>query len=128
MSKERKKCKAVVMVCNKVTEKGRVYPSAVIQKALDRFPEKGVKYVTCCAGDGRVCAKDVAGTTDLKLKGDEVLADITLLDTPRGLEVQDLVDKGQASFCLRGLGDIDDKGVVTDFKFHSVNVTERKSK
>lgn len=124
MFESRKKCKAVVMVCNKVTEKGRVYPSDIIQKVFDQFPEKGVIYVTCCAGDGRVCAKDVAGTTELKLKGDEVLADITLLDTPRGLEAQDLVEKGQASFCLRGLGDVNDKGEVSDFKVHSVNITE----
>jgi hypothetical protein len=105
----------------------RVYPRKLIEKAIAEYrkqiDEKRAlgELVNDCYSS-TVCLSNVSHlVTDLRVEGNNVVADIQVLKTPKGLVLQDLLDAEQAEFVTRGLGDLNDGKVVGNYQLVSVD-------
>lgn len=121
----RKLLAKVLVECDVPNGNGRTYPKAVIEKALGKLPNH--LFVTMDHNPdelttGKISLENVAGTVDhVRLDNNLLLADITILDTPKGVALEPLLDI--MSFRLAGVGTIDRDGVVSDYTIIAVMAT-----
>jgi len=107
---------------------GRIYPKEVLQKAIDDFKEGEMFGRIGMQGDTLpVAFSEVSHIIDsLKLTGDDNFeAEITVLDTPNGKLLSEMMKSGDIVFRMCGMGDgqknDDDIMVIEDFDLISVN-------
>lgn len=112
----------VVMQTDVPNANGRVYPKETIQKAISECSGKNLM-IYCGVPNDRLNPdlKDAIGTAKLRIEGDDVIADITQLDTPIGLVMEDVWTSSGVR--TGGRGTITD-GYVTDFQFDYLILTD----
>jgi hypothetical protein len=88
----------------------RVYPRSVLERAVESFNRMKASG-TPMVGQLGTADQDLAMVShlveDLYLSGGQLLADIRVLDTPRGRELSELIGAGNVVFRLRGIGEIE---------------------
>ncbi len=58
---------------------------------------------------------------NIRIEDNKVLADIQILNTPRGHQLKELLDEKKISFVPRGLGKIDSDRTISDYKLISID-------
>lgn len=116
----------IIGTVDKPNRNNRIYTRECMEKAIadtkKLIEEKrfmGELVNDCCSST--VCLSNVSHlVTDLRMEGDNVMADIQVLTTPKGFDLQRLLDTQQAEFVTRGIGKFNDK-VVEDYQLISVD-------
>lgn len=118
-----KKIKQVILRCGEPTQNGRVYPADVMAEAIEKFNNRTCGSSVSVCKEGKTKLEDVAGYAQLSMDGKEMVAEIELMDTPVGKELQKKL--GDVRFSPFGVGNVED-GVVTDYELRHVSVSEKE--
>lgn len=65
--------------------------------------------------------------TDLRMEGNNLLADIQILTTPRGRALQELLDRNEVVFAPRGLGEIGEDRIIKNYKLITIDAVPSRS-
>jgi hypothetical protein len=111
-------------------QNGRIYPRAVIEKALQDY----MPTIHSLASYG-CFVSDIGGSmqipldkithvvVDGRIVGDYLECDIQILSTSYGAVLSAIIDDPSVQFGPRGFGIVDIKtGLVSNYTFHSINV------
>jgi hypothetical protein len=114
----------VVLTADKPTVNGRIYPRAVLEKAVAEAQEQIDKGYMLGRFDGldsdlRTVSHEVK---KVWFEGDEVKATVRVCDTPAGLVLQEIMKDGTPQLSPVGRGDVEEDGTVKDFSLTSVSV------
>lgn len=108
-----------VLTANKATTNGRIYSSVVLEHAIEEFNSR--KFPCVCNNHGNHNHVDMAEVThvvsSLELKGDDLIANIDILDTPRGKMLQTMISVlGIDKFNVFpvGVGTLKNRKIVND--------------
>ena len=110
----------------------RTIPRDVAERAITEYKEKFVSQKRAfgeATEDGNwpdlsvVNLTNVSHTvTDIQIEGNDVMVNATILDTPKGLEIQQLLDnKCPLRIGWRGIGCVDETNTVKDEGFELVS-------
>ena len=122
-----------VLTCDKPTITGRIYPKNLIEKSIIEDPIIAEKLANrMFLGEfpsndkesyASVDIENIAFSTEnLYFEGDELKADIAVLDTPQGKILNKLIDNNvMLTFFCTGEGSVDINNKVTDYKLLSVS-------
>ncbi len=128
----------VFMSAEQKNRNGRIYPKAVMEKAVDRYSEdqvaKGRAVGELNHPEGPTVNLDKVShkIESLDWKGNDVVGKATVLDTPMGKIVQGLLDGGvQLGVSTRGMGSLqrgnDAMVVKDDFMLNAVDIVQDPS-
>lgn len=125
-----KRITTTVLVCDEPLPSGRVYPKSVIKKAITEDPAVIDKLVNKAflgqflSGDQDPFCVDMAAvafnTEKLYFEGNELKADIVILNTARGRILNDLLDANiNISFSCVGTGEVS-KNKVKNYTLNTI--------
>ena len=117
---------------------GRIYPKAVMEKAVEKYVNEQVKTGRAVGElnhpDGPTVNLDKVShlITDLRFEGNNVIGRAKILNTPMGQIVKGLLDGGvQLGVSTRGMGSISEKNgqvyVNEDFILNTVDIVQDPS-
>jgi hypothetical protein len=117
---------------------GRVYPKAIMEKAVDKYVTDQVKTKRAVGElnhpDGPTVNLDKVShlITDLDWKGNDVVGKAKILDTPNGQIVKGLLDGGvHLGVSTRGMGTLENRNgvmvVKDDFILNTVDIVQDPS-
>ena len=117
---------------------GRIYPKAIMEKAVDKYVTEQVKTKRAVGElnhpEGPTVNLDKVShlITDLKMEGNDVVGRAQILDTPNGKIVKGLLDGGvQLGVSTRGMGSLVNQGgamvVGDDFVLNTVDIVQDPS-
>ena len=122
----------------KKNRNGRVYPKAIMEKAVDKYVTEQVRTKRSVGElnhpDGPTVNLDKVShlITDLKMEGNDVVGRARILVTPNGKIVKGLLDGGvQLGVSTRGMGSLAQQGnamvVKDDFILNTVDIVQDPS-
>jgi hypothetical protein len=121
--------KILVSELDRPNTNGRIYTATETQRAIDEIKDKidGKRLLgeIGVASDGRVDLDQVSHIIDrLWIENDNLYADATLLETPKGLAAQQLFSQvpQHVRFGIRGYGNVNESSLVTDLTIIAVDV------
>jgi hypothetical protein len=128
----------IFMQANKKNRNGRVYPKAVMEKAVQSYTEtqinKGRAVGELNHPDGPTINLDKVShlITELKWDGDNVIGKAKILDTPMGMIAKGLMEGGvQLGVSSRGMGSLVSKNGINmvgeDFMLNTVDIVQDPS-
>ena len=117
---------------------GRIYPKAIMEKAVDKYVTEQVKTKRAVGElnhpEGPTVNLDKVShlITDLQMEGNDVVGRAQILDTPNGKIVKGLLDGGvQLGVSTRGMGSLAQQGnamvVKDDFILNTVDIVQDPS-
>lgn len=117
---------------------GRIYPKAIMEKAVDKYVTEQVKTKRAVGElnhpDGPTVNLDKVShlIESLDWKGNDVIGKARILDTPNGMIVKGLLDGGvQLGVSTRGMGSLETKNgvmyVKDDFILNTVDIVQDPS-
>ena len=117
---------------------GRIYPKAIMEKAVDKYVTEQVKTKRAVGElnhpDGPTVNLDKVShlIESLVWKGNDVIGKARILDTPNGMIVKGLLDGGvQLGVSTRGMGSLETKNgvmyVKDDFILNTVDIVQDPS-
>ena len=117
---------------------GRIYPKAVMEKAVGKYVKEQVKTNRAVGElnhpDGPTVNLDKVShlITDLKMDGNNVMGKARILETPMGQIVAGLLEGGvQLGVSTRGMGSLEEKNgtmyVKDDFMLNTVDIVQDPS-
>lgn len=113
------------MTVDVLSDNKHIYPKEVIKKAIDEFNSKYSEENPCLCDNEQLTHTNLNKVSHslscLKMdKDDNVVANITILDTPEGKIIQDMINDTYRS---KGIATIDrDNLTVCDYTFISVQI------
>src|SRR5210317_447255 len=128
----------VFMQAEQKNRNGRIYPKAIMEKALNKYNtdqvSKGRAVGELNHPEGPTVNLDkVSHKIDsLQWEGNDVVGKATILETPMGMIVQGLLDGGvQLGVSTRGMGSLENRGgtmyVKDDFILNTVDIVQDPS-
>ena len=123
---------------DKKNRNGRVYPKAIMERAVDKYVQEQVSQKRAVGElnhpEGPTVNLDKVShlITDLKFEGNDVVGKAQILDTPMGKIVKGLLDGGvQLGVSTRGMGSLDNRNgamvVKDDFILSTVDIVQDPS-
>ena len=123
---------------NKKNRNGRIYPKAIVEKAVDKYVTEQVKTKRAVGElnhpEGPTVNLDKVShlIDDLHFEGDDVVGKATILPTPMGKIVEGLLDGGvQLGVSTRGMGSLVNQNgamvVKDDFILSTVDIVQDPS-
>ncbi len=116
---------------DKVNANGRLYPRAVVEKAIAEYTEKFVKQGRAFGEIGNVIdstvnlARASHQIMGFEWVGDTLLVDVRIMTTPLGKTLSHLVDAGMTiAMTPRGLGSLKDGVVQEDYTLNAFDAIE----
>ena len=117
---------------------GRIYPKAIMEKAVDKYVTEQVSKNRAVGElnhpDGPTVNLDKVShkITELSFKGNDVMGKAQILDTPMGNIVKGLLEGGvQLGVSTRGMGSLEEKNgtmfVKDDFVLNTVDIVQDPS-
>ena len=117
---------------------GRIYPKAIMEKAVDKYVTEQVKTKRAVGElnhpEGPTVNLDKVShlITDLKMEGNDVVGRAQILDTPNGKIVKGLLDGGvRLGVSTRGMGSLENRNgtmyVKDDFILNTVDIVQDPS-
>jgi hypothetical protein len=128
----------IFMQADQKNRNGRVYPKAVMEKAVQKYMDEQVSKGRAVGElnhpDGPTINLDKVShrITDLRFEGNNVIGKAQILNTPMGRIVEGLMDGGvQLGVSSRGMGSLVNKGGVNyvgnDFMLSTVDIVQDPS-
>jgi uncharacterized protein YacL (UPF0231 family) len=116
------------IVADQLTKNKRIYPKDVLIEALDEYNSKPTKFGEIGTSDSIYinCENIGIQIKEAKLENDEVVADIDLLNVPNKESLKILIDNDELILKLRGIGHVNEQGVVHDFKIISFDLDSKE--
>jgi len=116
----------VVLTADRPTINGHIYPRDVLEKAV-KDAQRQVEGKTMfgemnLAGEKVRLEKASHLVSSLELKGDEVVAEVKILDTEQGQILQELLKNGPPKLYPMGYGRLNEDMTITGYSICSVNV------
>jgi hypothetical protein len=123
---------------DKKNRNGRVYPKAIMERAVDKYVQEQVSQKRAVGElnhpEGPTVNLDKVShlITDLKFEGNDVVGKAQILDTPMGKIVKGLLDGGvQLGVSTRGMGSLERQNgamvVKDDFILSTVDIVQDPS-
>lgn len=123
---------------NKKNRNGRIYPKAIVEKAVDKYVTEQVKTKRAVGElnhpEGPTVNLDKVShlIDDLHFEGDDVVGKATILPTPMGKIVEGLLDGGvQLGVSTRGMGSLVNQNgamvVKDDYVLNTVDIVQDPS-
>ena len=123
---------------NKKNRNGRIYPKAIVEKAVDKYVTEQVKTKRAVGElnhpEGPTVNLDKVShlIDDLHFEGDDVVGKATILPTPMGKIVEGLLDGGvQLGVSTRGMGSLANQNgamvVKDDYVLNTVDIVQDPS-
>jgi len=123
---------------DKKNRNGRVYPKAIMERAVDKYVQEQVSQKRAVGElnhpEGPTVNLDKVShlITDLKFEGNDVVGKAQILDTPMGKIVKGLLDGGvQLGVSTRGMGSLENRNgamvVKDDFILSTVDIVQDPS-
>ena len=122
--------RATIAVADVANANGRIYSRHALEKAVAEQNRKGRTWVTLGMPNGsKIDLSEIAGQAgNWSWDGDNLIAEIAIMDTPRGALVKELLGSdGECDYRPAGYGQVDAAGVVTNFRFISIGVLAKGS-
>jgi hypothetical protein len=117
----------IVGTVDKPNRNNRIYTKECMEKAIDDV-RKQIKEQRLLGelNPDYDCAQTILVNVshvvkDLRIEGCDVVADIDILTTRRGLKLQELLKSHNVEFVTRGEGNVNKDGTITDFSLISVD-------
>lgn len=117
----------VVMECDTPNQNGRIYPKSVVLAAMQKYD----KVISAGAAIGWFFDDAMsASLTDathiisrVELVGDTMVADVVVMQTPKGQVLDAIMGNSDVQFGLCGIGNIDTATrMISNYEIHSINV------
>jgi len=112
---------------NKKNLNGRIYPTAVVEKAIESAKERienGNFWGTLGVPQGPSIPLDLIShrVLALRIEGDYLVGDVKILDTPMARTYQEIEESKLYSVTWRpmGTGKVDNDGVITDYNIMGI--------
>lgn len=113
----------LIMVADHPNDKsGRVYPREELVKLVEKF--KNVDVIGSFVGVDITDKHKVAITSkNFRMIGNALICDFTIMDTPNGFTLQNMIHNHQLALTPRGRGNVDLKtGRISNFDLISIDV------
>lgn len=102
----------------------RIYPTAVLKEAVEKldtlvggFTGQDKFYET-----SETPAEDITHKCyNFRMDGDHAICDVDVLDTPKGLMLQNIMKDHESKLSIRGTGLITDDGIVTELTIEALD-------
>jgi Prohead core protein serine protease len=119
--------KATILTADTPNANGRTYARDTLERAVAEQEKKGRTWVTLGMPKGnQVDLAEIAGQAgNWSWDGDNLIAEIAIMDTPRGALVKELLAAGECDYRSAGYGEVDRDGKVTNFRFISIGVLQK---
>ena len=128
----------VFMMAESKNRNGRIYPKAIMEKAVDEYVEKQVSKNRAVGElnhpEGPTVNLDKVShlINELRWEGNDVVGKATILDTPMGQIVKGLLEGGvNLGVSTRGMGSLEQRGgamyVKDDFTLSTVDIVQDPS-
>lgn len=116
------------IVADQLTKNKKIYPKDVLIEALDEYNSKPTKFGEIGTSDSTYINRENIGIMikEAKLENDEVVADIDLLDVPNKESLKILIDNDELILKPRGIGHVNEQGIVHDFKIISFDLDSKE--
>lgn len=108
---------------------GRIYPRELWEKAIKEVNDERQGRVFGHIGMPSGLAVELENVSHivghLRIDGDEVLGEVVVMATPKGKELQKLMEQvkeGKLQFRTAGSGTVGPDGVISDFHLTSINL------
>lgn len=112
----------VVEILDKPNRNGRTYSKEVMQKVIDSDYQK--LGMLGMYGGGVDFEKVSHKIENLRIVDDELLCDVTILETPKGKILSEISSLVSPIYRLSGFCNIDADGIVSDYTMISVNAVK----
>lgn len=115
------------------TANGCIYPKALLEELAAQINANGGRILGHLGSppDGRTSLSEASHQVlpTARVEGDALIASIRVLDTPAGRTLADWLasDTRTLRAVSRGLGTVDDRGNVSDFKLTGIDMTQGES-
>jgi hypothetical protein len=125
------KIRGIFMESGKKNRNGRIYPKEILEREVNNYykefvvTKRAISRLDHPKNDSTLLLSEACHIIeDLKMDGDVAIGCAKILDTPQGRIAKTLMDEGiQLAVSSRGLGSIDDQGVVGDnFKLIGIDL------
>lgn len=121
----------ILKIADAVQRNGHVYTQAALEKAVANAQEriKNQNGILGVLGEpshaGMVNLAEIShAVTNLRMDGDKMVADLKILETPRGLQLKKMIEAGHGpQFNVSGYGSVSNDGKVSDFELVTVYAT-----
>ena len=120
--------RATIVVADTPNANGRTYPRHTLERAVAEQNGKSRTWVTLGMPNGnKIDLSEIVGQAgNWSWDGDRLVAEIALMDTPRGALVKELISTdGELDYRPAGYGQIDAAGIVTNFRFISIGALRK---
>ena len=118
-------------VIDKLNRNNRIYPKEVMEKAISEYRKQIDEKRSLGELDPQpeysiflTNASHIV--TDLRIEENNLVADIDILTTPRGIELQRRLDSNSIEFVTRGLGKFGKENTVTEYILISVDARPKQ--
>ena len=112
-----------VLDLDKPNLNGRTYPTREVEKTIRQTSVPFMGTLGMPDGDKISLTKVSHAVEELRIEDGALMAKITLLQTPAGQMLSQLLD--ECEFRAAGTGDIDENGVVSNWKMTTVSAVDR---
>lgn len=116
----------IVGLVDKPNKNGRIYPRGVMDKAIKDYrkqidEKRSVGELNPQFDPTTVLTNVSHIITDLLIEENNLVADVDVLTTPRGLILQDMLESHNIEFVTRGLAKLDKEKTITEYTLLSVD-------
>ena len=117
----------VIQVADKVNFNGRIYSLEILNCVVDDAKRNGGPILGKIGMDhidwrnGLSLSQTSHIIKDLKVKDDTLIADIEILETPEGKRLKELMKFEKMVYRMAGVGEVDENGMVLNYKLTSIN-------
>ena len=107
---------------------GRIYTKECLEQVVAKFKKDGTMLGELEASNkASVSFSQVSHVVDdIRLVDNNLVADITVLDTPCGEKLKELLSLGEVSFHLKGVGGVDYAGNVNSESYKLISISVKK--
>lgn len=120
----------VILTLDTPNANGRTYTTESIQQIIDKFNERQAAGAAVLGELGypteNFSIVEISNVshqvTNMRIENGKLLGTIKLLNTPNGIILKNLLDKGHCGgFRPRGFGDVSADGTITNYKLISID-------
>lgn len=120
---------SVVLQCDTPNQNGRIYPKAVVEKAMLGYLTKiqSKTSIGCFVDDIQKSQPiDISKASHIitrtEIVGDKLIADAKILKTPKGQILESMIADPNVHFLPRGYGIISPTGIVSSYILDSISI------
>lgn len=104
---------------------GRIYPTEAIMEAIQKAPDSVLGTIGIPETPEFDLSAVALAANQFRIEDGYLTAEVTVLKTPAGETLQQLIDNGHVAFRPIGYGTVGEDGTISNYTMHSISVLSK---